>query len=166
MQDIELQNVIMQWSSNPYGELSAAVVLLRYVAMVHQTNHWIAAGDSFYGDHLLFERLYNAVIEEVDQVAEKAVGLGSSTNVDITLQARQLLQLVEQHSSYAVSIPRPNELATSSLAAEATFAKGMNFIYASLQNSRRLTKGVDNLLAGIIDTHESHVYLLKQRAGR
>jgi DNA-binding ferritin-like protein len=36
--------------------------------------HWQAKGQPFYGDHLLFERLYKARVEQIDSLAEVIAG--------------------------------------------------------------------------------------------
>ncbi len=152
-----------QWQGQPYGNLSLVLVFLRYLALVHQTNHHVAKGDMFYGDHLLFERLYNAVSPEIDLVAEKAVGMGTAQNVDLFKQAQQLNQLVQNHKITQRDIPTPTDLAMSSLIAENLFLSAIEHANQTFTAQSKLTKGIDNMLAQIVDTHEGHVYLLKQR---
>ena len=164
--DIAVQNMISQWGQTPYGELSVVLSFLRYLSLVHQTNHHISKGDSFYSDHLLFDRLYTEANAEIDQIAEKAVGLGSSKNVNLLLQASQVNKLISEHSTHEINIPRVEELAYSSLYAEKRFLHMMVIVYSSLTAKNQLTKGVDNMLAGLVDDHESHIYLLKQRVSK
>jgi DNA-binding ferritin-like protein len=164
--DIAVQNMISQWGQTPYGELSVILVFLRYLLLVHHTNHHISKGDTFYSDHLLFERLYTEVEDEIDAMAEKAVGLGTTKNVNLHMVMTQLAQLVSEHSTYSVSVPRAEDLAHSSLYAEQRFLHAITVVYASLEAKNQLTKGVDNMLAGLVDDHESHIYLLKQRVTR
>jgi len=161
---VSTENMINSWSGMPYAELSVIVVNLRYLAIVHQTHHWTAKGDPFYGDHLLFERLYNTVNDEIDEVAEKAVGLGGIDNVSIALTGVQLAKLCSDHE-VEFSMPNANSLARRSLAAEVEFLRVVGACVESLEGSGLLTRGVDNMLAGIQDTHENNVYLLKQRVG-
>lgn len=159
---IIVDNMISAWCGAPYAPLSVMLVHLRFLAFVHQTHHWTAKGDPFYGDHLLFGRLYDGVDGEIDQIAEKAVGLGSIDNVNLKLQAAQLLQLVSSYDS-ATTIPVPSELAKRSLQAECCFLKCLERIIEALRETGVLTRGLDNMLAGIADKHEEHIYLLKQR---
>lgn len=51
------------------------IASLKALALIHQHSHWTAKGVTFYGDHLLFERLYNDTLELLDEAAEKFVGL-------------------------------------------------------------------------------------------
>jgi len=160
---IILDNQLSEWGNVPYAELSIIIVHLRFLAMIHQTHHWISRGDTYYGDHLLFERLYNETNGELDGIAERAVGLGYEQNVNVSLQALQLMKLVQGYGAIN-SIPQPTELAKRSLQAEKTFLVTVDACVESLKEKGKLTRGLDNLLAGIEDVHESHVYLLKQRS--
>jgi hypothetical protein len=47
--------------------------------------------------------------------------------------------------------------------AEMNFLAVMKQLCESLKETGLMTHGLDNLLAGIEDAHEGHVYLLKQR---
>lgn len=159
---ISVDNMCSAWGSISYPELSVLMVYLKFLATVHQTHHWTAMGDPFYGDHLLFERLYGAIGDEIDAVAEKSIGLGSIDNVNISLQTSQLMSLVDDYG-VVQTIPQSTELSKRSLMAEMKFLAAANALVQSMSERGALTKGVDNLIAGIIDKHEGHVYLLKQR---
>lgn len=158
-----LENMLATWGATPYAQLSVLLVHMRFLVMVHQTHHWQAKGDAFYGDHLLFERLYNAVTTEIDAIAEKSIGLGGNDNVNLPLQVQQLGQLAKEYGM-ASTVPQTTELAKRSLAAEVCFLRCVSHMVNSLKESGLLTRGLDNMLAGIEDTHEGHVYLLKQRS--
>src|SRR4051812_18132683 len=71
---------------------------LRLLAMYYQTAHWQSKNPIFYSDHLLFDRLYNAVNAEIDGVAERAVGTTDNSAVS-------LLAHVEILSQNAVKLP-------------------------------------------------------------
>jgi len=160
----------MQSSNEPYWELFVVIGLLRHLYFVHQTNHWTVSGDPFYGDHQLFQRLYAGVEEnggindEIDSVAEKAVGLGSANLVDLASQLAFVSQLQQSFGHRPYNLPHPDKLVQLSLSAELTFLHAMEHVCQSLKSSGMMTHGLDNLLAGIEDTHESSVYLLKQRS--
>lgn len=156
------QTLVHEWTGLPYAELSVVLVLLKSLATIHQSYHWITKGDSFYGDHLLFMRMYETVADEIDTVAEKAVGVGCVENVNIELQQRQQLQVVSEMNSSNQTIPQKNDLLKRAYAAELCFLQCVAHAAASLKQQGLLTRGVDNMLAGIEDVHESHCYLLKQ----
>lgn len=160
---IAIENMLAEWGTVPYPQLSVLLVHLRFLAMVHQTHHWTVKGDPFYGDHLLFDRLYTGVLEDIDAIAEKAVGLGSVDCVDLVLQANQLKIMAQNYGS-ASTIPQQTEFAKRSMLAEISFLRCAAHCALSLKEMGLMTRGLDNLLAGIEDKHESNVYLLKQRS--
>lgn len=153
----------MQNSNESYWELFVVLGMLRHLYLTHQTNHWTASGDPFYGDHQLFQRLYELNLDQIDNVAEKAVGLGSSNLVNLTDQL-DFVKALQDCSARSFVIPHPGQLVESSLVAEMTFLHAMKHVCESLKGSGLMTHGLDNLLAGIEDSHEQSVYLLKQRA--
>ena len=160
--DIVTDNMIAEWGSVPYPELSVLLVHLKFLSSVHQNHHWTTKGDPFYGDHLLFQRLYESVSGEIDSVAEKAIGLGSTSNVDLVLQTSQCFKLVQGYGMTS-TIPQSTELAKRSYLAEMNFLKVTAHLVDCMKNCGTLTRGLDNLIAGIEDAHENSIYLLKQR---
>jgi len=160
--NIVVDNMLAEWSDAPFAQLSVAMVHLKYLYSLHQNHHWVSCGDPFYGDHLLFQKIYEGIAEEIDSLAEKAVGLGCTENVNLELQTSQLLKLVKGGAS-AMMMPTKSDLAKKSLIAEMNFLSVMKQLCESLRECGLMTHGLDNLLAGIEDKHEGHVYLLKQR---
>ena len=160
--DIVTDNMVAEWGASPYSQLSVLLVNLRYLYHVHQLHHWISKGDPFYGDHLLFQRLYESTLEDIDSVAEKAIGLGSTSAVDLSLQMAQLGRMTKEYGMTA-TVRHMSELARRSYLAEMNFLKIAAHLAEDLKECGRMTRGLDNLLAGIEDKHESNVYLLKQR---
>lgn len=158
-------NMIAEWGGAPYAELSVVLVHLKYLYALHQNHHWISMGDPYYGDHLLFQRLYGNIVEEIDGVAEKAIGLGSTANVDLQLVNSQVLKLICGQGS-ASMIPQSSDLAKKSLMAEMSFLKVVDHAMLHLKEMGLLTSGLSNMLEGIADVHESHIYLLKQRVSK
>ena len=160
--EITLANLVSEWGDIPYAPLSVVLVYLRFLGILNQTNHWISKSDPFYGDHLLFERIYNNITEEIDGMAEKAVGLGGTQNVNASLQTSQVARLIAAHTMHS-TIPQSTDLARSSLRAETPFLRIIDEVHNTLKEMGMLSLGTDNFLAGVADVHESHVYLLKQR---
>jgi len=114
---------------------------------------------SFYADHLLFERLYNESLEFVDQVAERAVGIGQPGNILAVDQARLILSFV--------SLPppvSPDDMVRLSLALETGVLKAVDAVIEAMDDNGTMTSGISNLLEGLADKHESFVYLLRQRS--
>lgn len=157
-----IDNAVAAWGGCEYAELSVVLVYLRYLSMLHQTHHWIAKGDSFHGDHELFEKLYNRIVPEIDGVAEKAVGVGSENNVLLQLQLTQLTQVCSMYNS-PQTVPQSSDLAKASLAAEWNFLKILTAATESMQANGSMTPGIENMVQTVFDTHEKHIYLLKRR---
>jgi DNA-binding ferritin-like protein len=160
--DIITDNMISEWGGVPLPQLSVLLAHLKYLSMVHQNHHWTTKGDPFYGDHLLFQRLYEGVTGEIDTVAEKVIGLGSTANVDLMLQTRQVMRLVEGYGMTS-TMPQPSDLARRSYQAEMSFLKVASHLVEHIKECGMMTRGLDNMIAGIEDAHESNVFLLKQR---
>lgn len=159
MRDLEM------WSTVPVPELGVLLVRLKVLSDVHKTHHWISSGDAFYGDHLLFQRLYDEIVDEIDSVAERAVGLGGPANVNINLVAHQVVNCIAQNTVVA-TIPQPDQLFAESLRREKAFLDVIDHLLNSMTMRGTLTNGIENLVQGIADTHESHVYLLQQRLSK
>lgn len=163
--ELAYDNEVSQWSGLPYAELSVVLVHLRYLALLHQTHHWISRGDSFYGDHKLFEELYLGTLEDIDDVAERAVGLGNEQNVCLSHQLSCLVRL-NSSSGASQTIPKSSGLAQASLEAESAFLRVLKGMRESLRSQYALTDGLDDLLPQVASRHEKHVYLLRRRCDR
>lgn len=151
------------------AELAVLVSCLRALYQLHQSHHWVTKGATYYADHLLYQRMYEAILPEIDSVAERSAGSGAQAALDSVKQAQQTVRFLEifleggkkQHASgYALvgAAYDPYQLAARSLEAE-LFTIGLVDQIAS----SGVSAGTRNLLEGIMDTHEGHVYLLNQR---
>jgi len=163
--NIVADNMLAEWGGTLYSQLSVVLVYLKFLSELHQNHHWTCLGDPFYGDHLLFSRIYDGVKEQVDTVAEKAIGMGCNSNVDLLRVTSQVHKLVSS-TTMGSTIPQSSELARKSLTAELTFLKILDSMIDSLGECGLLTNGVDNMLQDIADKHEGYVYLLKQRCSK
>lgn len=162
--DVVFQGMCSEWTGMPYAELSVLLANLRALHCIHHTHHWQALGDSFYGDHLLFGRLYDAIAGEIDSLGEKVVGMGSIENVKLDLQMSQVMQFVAQAKANPMqAIPQKDDLAKCSMMCELDFLRNCSLTQKLLEEQGLLTGGISNMLEGFEDVHEGHVYLLKQR---
>jgi hypothetical protein len=147
--------------------LPATLALLRALTVIHQSHHWLTYGEAYYADHLLFERLYNETVGEVDSVAEKALGTGCpKVLIHPGLQSKAVAVLVTKFCGNGVTVgegENPQAYVESSLRAENYFLTCTKQVAENMKGLGELTRGTDNLLAGIEDKHEGHVYLLTQR---
>jgi DNA-binding ferritin-like protein len=153
----------MEWGNRQFCELSVLLVMARAITMLHQTHHWQSRGDSYYGDHLLFDRLYTETLADIDTIAERVVGLAGVELVNSSLQASQVCKLVCDVFGASIGIPRSTELMQRSLDAEEMYGKFVETCKECLKINNELSYGTDNLLAGIADKCEGRIYLLKQR---
>lgn len=154
-----LEELCATWRGSELCEMSVLLSATRALAMLHQTHHWVSRGESYYGDHLLFDRLYNDVNGEADRVAEKLVGLSGNVEglnpVAIAAQATRVLELIVSGM--------PADLALVSLEAERFHVSLLSAVVTALDMQGKLTDGLDNLLAELADAHEGNVYLLSRR---
>lgn len=122
-----------------------------------QSAHWRAKGDSYYGDHLLYQRIYDDIAAEIDSVAERAI---DHSGDDSFVEPGKLLGAT---SVSLKDLVFPGELAVSLLNAEIAFLQRLDQALNRLRERGKATNGVEDLLQGIASKHEEHVYLLKQR---
>lgn len=149
--------------SQPYSVLGTLTAAARALGHVLQTCHWQARGDAFYGDHKFFEELYEGVSSEVDMLAERAVGLGSPELVNPIFQLEMTTRFLSMFiGENASSFPRTYDLLKVAHNAESMFKGFVLIALESMEKNGELTPGVENMLGGIADTHEQHLYLLSQ----
>jgi DNA-binding ferritin-like protein len=129
---------------------------LRALGWNHLTSHWQVSGDSFYGDHLLFERLYGKVVEETDGLAEKLVGLFGTEAVNGAEQAKLMAFALHQASETACPYQR-------ALRMEQAFQVMLEKSLDVMDHLGVLSLGLDDMLRTMANDHETHLYLLQQR---
>jgi hypothetical protein len=152
-----IQRIAARHLANSYPEqsLKELIAALRACQWVHWVNHWNSTGSKSYGDHLLFERLYGAIDHEVDSLAEKLLGNTSLNSINPVELAEYTFTIVRGWVEGSVG----RNLAGLSLRAE----EGVLEPLGVLLRGDALSTGTRNLLEGVADLHETHVYLLKQR---
>lgn len=134
--------------------LSLYVTFLRALYHIHQNAHWKTSGENFYGNHLVFQRLYEATQENADMAAEKTIGLYNG-----------LLDMPEKFSTICSQFNADNfdnNYALASLKAEQAFLQFSQLVYDQLKSSGAITLGLDDMIMAIASKSEVHVYLLKQ----
>lgn len=123
---------------------------------LYEVYHWTSKGNDSYENHLLFERLYNSVDDEEDEIAEKFIGL-----FQVCFSATELFQ---QAINYV------NKWETTSnckfcnaLNAEKEFVATVTECYELMKSEGTVTLGVDDFLPSLVSNHETNIYLLQQR---
>jgi DNA-binding ferritin-like protein len=132
------------------------IASLKAMALIHQNSHWISKGDDFYGNHLLFERLYDSALENLDLAAEKFIGVYGEECLDYKLQNVLLNKVMLKYNNLAGD---PLEM---SLAIEKDFLKLNQDAYSALDKDNKLSLGLDDMLASIASKREESIYLLNQ----
>jgi DNA-binding ferritin-like protein len=132
------------------------IATLKAIALIHQHNHWTTKGEMFYGDHLLFERLYSSTLENLDSAAEKFIGVFGDECLDYDLQADLLYKVLVKYKNLEGS---PAEM---SLAVEKDFLKFSQEAYECFEGESRLTLGLDDMIMEIASKREDACYLLQQ----
>ena len=149
--------------SIPHEDMLDYLACLRMVQLYHQHAHWVSKGLPYYGDHLLFERLYNNTISEVDNFAERAVGLSGDEAVCpisvIKLVYKKMAKVLDGFDTTA----HPDEIVEYALGAEKYLLISTKGLYDNLKSDGKMTMGLDDLLMEIYSAHETNVYLLQQR---
>lgn len=134
--------------------MSCYVAFLRVIYFIHQNNHWISKGTNFYGNHLLFQRIYESAQTDADLAAEKVVGLFGEECLDFNLQKTLINKLLE--------LKKEDDTIKSSLEIEKKFLAFSKKVYGILEKSNKMTLGLDDMLMAIASKREESVYLLQQ----
>lgn len=142
--------------------LASIGTLLHALQLLHQSAHWQVKGPTYYGDHLLFERVYKDIRKEVDAIGERTVAMGDPRLVCPILVAGLSAELLQGWGKGHGKVEAANQLVAMSLRAEREFIAAVSQALAQAPAS----DGVQNLLQGIADAHEGNVYLLEQRLVR
>lgn len=132
------------------------IATLKSLAIIHQNNHWTTKGSGFYGDHLLFERLYKSVLENLDESAEKFLGLFGDECLSYELQNELLNKVLSKYNNLE------GTPAQMSLAAEKDFIKLSRDAYNCFEDEDKMTLGLDDMIMAISSKREESVYLLQQ----
>lgn len=136
------------------------IASLKAVALIHQHSHWTTKGITFYGDHLLFERIYNSALENLDTAAEKFMGLFGPDCLNYTLQAELLNKVLLKYKGLEAS------QLERSLSIEKDFIKFSQDAYNCFKDEGKLTLGLDDMIMAIASKREESVYLLQQPYGK
>lgn len=142
-----------------YGVLGALLGALKGLYNIHQAHHWQVQGTSSYADHLLFQRLYEGMLPEIDSVAEKLVGVDGPGLTNFFLQAK----LMEHFMKLAVTSNPSTPLHENGLRAELLFLALTNLCIATLKDDNSLSTGLEQTLGALAEKHEEHTFLLQQR---
>lgn len=144
--------------------LTRMLALLRAQRWNYQTTHWQSQGGSSYGDHLLFQRLYEDRDEEIDSLAEKIVGLfgvdsDGEYHFDNLSQAEMTESWLQSWSVFECPFHR-------ALQSEKDFQSFWAEGYKVLKDLGDMSLGLDDWLMSTASEHETNQYLLQQRVSQ
>jgi hypothetical protein len=124
--------------------------------------HHLTKGMSFSGDHaILYDKIYNALLEMIDAAIERGVGL-SGHHVACPQQ------MMVCSTQIVCAYPTPAALSSTGIAAAGhsmicDMIKFLEETNRCLEDADALTLGLSDLFAADANTLESFIYLLKQR---
>ena len=129
--------------------------VLRAQYFSYQTSHWQVKGSSFYGNHLLFQRLYESVQEQVDQLAEKMVGYFGTEAVSLVPQMKSVYVYCARWSQVDCNHKR-------GILSEEDLQFAVKSAYDGIKAVGAMTLGLDDWLMATANAHEENTYLLQQ----
>ena len=128
---------------------------LRTQYLSYQTSHWQVVGQSFYGNHLLFARLYESVQKQVDELAEKLVGYLGREVVGLDHQIKHIAGYTMRWSKIDCHHKR-------GLQSEADLQAALKRAYDGIKQVNAMTLGLDDWIMATANAHEENEYLLQQ----
>lgn len=137
--------------------LKEVLAMLRAQQWLYQTYHWQAKGENFYEMHLLFERLYDSVGDQIDNLAEKLVGYFGIEEVDMKDAIARTQKWINTWAS--------DNAVDSALKAEKQFQSLLRRTYDTMNQKKELSLGLDDYLMATASDHEVALYLLGQVKG-
>ena len=132
------------------------VATLRAAYLVNQSAHWHSKGLDFYGDHLLFERIYKSAQDDADLSAEKFIGLFGSEAVDFLTQAELISSVMKRYAKLE------GDLVAMSLALEKEFIRFSQEAHEAFEAAGVMTLGLTDAIGAIASSREEAIYLLGQ----
>ena len=138
-----------------HEHLCGLLAILRAQEMSYQTSHWQSSGMSYYGNHLLFQRLYESVGAEIDGIAEKMVGYLGAESVNLAPQAVKV-------ATFAVAWSKIDCPFHRGLASEEQLQTATKAAYDGIKEIGAMTLGLDDFLMAMANAHETNAYLLQQ----
>jgi len=132
------------------------IATLKAIVLITQNAHWVSKGDNSYGDHLLFERLYEKATKSLDAAAEKIIGVFGEGCLSFELQNKYLFGVLLTYKDFE------GQPAHMCLAIEKGFLKLSQRLYELYEEEGVMTLGLDDFLMSNASDHEEAVYLLQQ----
>jgi DNA-binding ferritin-like protein len=155
---LTLEKCCSVFGDSEWAPLAGFLAVTEALQMLAHSHHWQTKGENFYGDHLLYQRLYQDVQAEIDLVGEKLIGVSQDvglTNYFKRVKAMEMFLKAVTHSD------QPYIVVTHD--AELAYVRMGGELMDQLEQAGLLTRGLEQMLGNILDKHEEHIYLLEQR---
>jgi DNA-binding ferritin-like protein len=136
--------------------LNLYVACLRSLYLLETHFHWQTRGKSFYGDHLLFDRLQKSAAEDADTAAERFIGLFGKECVSMKEQSKFIATLLDKYTTEG------EDFHALALKMEKDILAYADQLYDFLDKEGLLTLGLENDLPEISAHRETACYLLQQ----
>lgn len=118
----------------------------------YKSAHWLSKGESFYQDHLLFERLYGKLDDEMDGLAELML---IETDNDKDFDAKKISE------ETAKITPQTKKTCEENL--EISYVLEERILkFIGKQKEAEWSVGLYNHLAAISQNHQSNLYLISR----
>ena len=135
--------------------LCDVLACLRAQYLSYQTSHWQVVGQSFYGNHLLFNRLYESVMLQIDSLAEKLIGYLGREVVDLNHQMRHI-------TGYTMAWSQIDCHHKRGIRSEQDLQAALQRAYDGIKQAQAMTLGLDDWIMATANAHEENEYLLQQ----
>lgn len=135
--------------------LKEILAILRAQSWFFQSLHWQVKGSDFYQLHLLYERIYDSIEDEIDSLAEKIVSYFGSNAVDKMDQIKRATAWLNQWQGENISTAIKSEKNLQSL---------LKYTYDTMNSRKELSLGLDDFLMSLASAHETNLYLLGQQS--
>jgi len=155
-------------SARPYDDEAKKMIhdvpaYLRAIHLWFHGAHHTTRGADFAGDHAyLYTRIYTEVQDEVDGAIEKAIGVtGEQRMACPKCLTEHAVEILGKYANPPELEPR--DIAKEGLHMIEDYISMIEHTFKVLESKGMLTLGMDDQLAASANTHETYVYLLKQR---
>jgi DNA-binding ferritin-like protein len=156
--ELTLDQCCSVFGDSEWAPLAGFLAVTEGLQVIQHAHHWQTKGENFYGDHLLYQRLYEAILPEIDLIGEKLIGVSQEiglTNYFKRVKAMEMFLKAVTHSDKPYIVVSHD--------AELTYVRLGGELMDKLEQAGLLTRGLEQMLGNILDKHEEHIYLLEQR---
>jgi len=130
--------------------------MLGVLYLNYWVSHWQASGDTSYGDHLLFERLYEDIQDQIDGLAEKIVAKYGVEAVELPVLGTIAKTFVYRWNQVPCIYER-------GILAEKEYLEASKRAYEALKEMDALSLGMDDFIMATASDHEEYLYLLQAK---